>query len=167
MTPATRRTCLVEGCKFGEDGSPYITQEGLGTQDAVLKYLELHLKMVHENLGGSGNQTRRAESNDARPDRFPRPEITDPATETEWNYFSESWKTYKGATNLYGQNICDQLWHCPSESLKKKLFNLGIRATHSESDILKGIKKLCVKTHNNLVNIIKFQELKQDESESI
>ena len=167
MTPATRRTCLVEGCKFGEDGSPYITQEGLGTQDAVLKYLELHLKMVHENLGGSGNQTRRAESNDARPDRFPRPEITDPATETEWNYFSESWKTYKGATNLCGQNICDQLWHCPSESLKKKLFNLGIRATQSESDILKGIKKLCVKTHNNLVNIIKFQELKQDESESI
>ena len=75
MSPATRRTCLVEGCKFREDGSPYITQEGLGTQDAVLKYLELHLKMVHENLGGSGNQTRRAESNDARPDRFPRPEI--------------------------------------------------------------------------------------------
>ena len=167
MAPATRRACLVEGCNFGANGSPYMTLEGLSTQDAVLKDLELHLHMVHSDLRGSRDTTVRADSSEAKPDRYPRPEITDPATETEWNYFMESWRTYKRATKLSGQNICDQLWHCPSESLKKKLFNLGIKATNSESEILDGIKKLCVKTHNNLVNIIRFQEIKQEDGETI
>ena len=33
--------------------------------------------------------------------------------------------------------------------------------------ILEGIKKLCVKAHNNLVNIMAFQEIQQHEGEHI
>ena len=40
MAPATRRTCMVEGCTMGQDGGPYMTMEGLPTHDAVLKDYE-------------------------------------------------------------------------------------------------------------------------------
>ena len=45
---------------------------------------------------------------------------------------------------------CDKLRYCLSESLKKKVFDSG---TNSVSEILEGIKKVCVKAHNNLVNV--------------
>ena len=160
MAPATRRTCQVVGCTLGEDGQPYKTLEGLSTQDAVLKDLELHCGMTHPNIYLGGNRgTSRQENSDSRPDRFPRPVITDPTTDTEWQYFLEAWDTYKRATGLSGQSICDQLWHCPSDSLKKKIFNSGIRSTNSEEQILAGIRRQCVKAHNNLVNIMSFQTL--------
>ena len=40
MAPATQRSCQLEGCT-------YTTVEGLETQDAVLKDLEIHLRF-HE-----------------------------------------------------------------------------------------------------------------------
>ena len=168
MSPAaTRRTCMVDGCNLGQDGGPYMTLEGLPTHDAVLKDYELHIEVHRLGRSSKTNLSAKSEGTDPRPDRFPRPEISDPATDAEWSYFIESWNTYKRATNLVGQNICDQLWHCPSESLKIKVFNSGIRATNTETEILDGIKKLCVKRHNNLVNILRFHDLQQDEVESI
>ena len=119
MAPATRRSCQVANCTFGENNGPYQTLEGLATQDAVLKDLELHFNMAHPNCGRNSSSIRQ-EGSESRPDKFPRPSITDPASDTEWQYFLESWETYKRATSLSGQNICDQLWHCPSESLKKE-----------------------------------------------
>ena len=40
MAPATRRQCQLDGCD-------YVTVEGLTTNDAVLKDLEIHLRF-HE-----------------------------------------------------------------------------------------------------------------------
>ena len=167
MAPATRRTCQCPGCSSGTDGGPYQTLEGLSTQESVLKDLELHLAMVHgigsvnsaQHVGGSGG--------DVRADKFPRPEISDPATDTDWQYFIESWASYKRATKIAGQTACDQLWHCPTESLKKKVFDSGIRPTMSEAEILAGIKRLAVKAHNNMINIVQFQSLGQDRDELV
>ena len=167
MAPATRRTCQCPGCSSGIDGGPYQTLEGLSTQESVLKDLELHLAMVHgigsvnsaQHVGGSGG--------DVRADKFPRPEISDPATDTDWQYFIESWASYKRATKIAGQTACDQLWHCPTESLKKKVFDSGIRPTMSEAEILAGIKRLAVKAHNNMINIVQFQSLGQDRDELV
>ena len=120
--------------------------EGLHTQDSVIEDLKLHLTMAHPN--NTSTQPHKADKNDTRPDRFPRPEIAEQASDTDWQFFIASWETYKRATQLSGQNACDQLWYCPSDSLKKKIFDAGIRPTNSESEILEGIKKLCVKAHN-------------------
>ena len=166
MAPASRRNCQVSGCSGGENGGPYCTLEGLSTQDLVLKDLELHLSMAHPDIG-SNKASSRSDAGETRPDRFPRPEITDLASDTDWNYFLASWEAYKRATKISGQSACDQLWHCPSESLKKKIFDNGIRPTNTEEEILAGIKRLCVIAHNNMVNILTFQDLYQEKSESI
>ena len=156
MAPALKRTCQVAGCNYGEGGGAYTTLEGLSTQDSVLKDLELHLEMAHPGNLSSRNNKNKEDTQDSRPDRFPRPEVTDPASDTEWNYFLSSWEAYKRATKISGQQACDQLWHCPSEGLRKKVFDSGVRPTNTEEEILAGIKRLCVKAHNNMVNIMAF-----------
>ena len=89
MPAATRRTCQAPGCSLGENGAPYITQDGLSTQESVLRDLELHVSMAHSNRGAY------QANNDVKPDKFPRPEIADPATDTDWQYFISSWQSYK------------------------------------------------------------------------
>ena len=163
--PATRRLCQFPGCVSGEDGSPYKTLDGLSTQELVLKDLELHLAMVHGI--GQGAHVAHIERSEVRADKFPRPEISDPATDTDWQYFEASWASYKRATKISGQSACDQLWHCPTESLKKKVFDSGIRPTMTEEAILAGIKRLAVKAHNNMINIVQFQSLGQDRDELV
>ena len=122
--------------------------------------------MAHPS-GSSSKGIKHSDNADNRPDRFPRPEIGDLASDTDWNYFLASWEAYKRATKISGQNACDLLWHCPSDISKKKIFDSGIRPTNSEEEILAGIRKLCVRAHNNMVNIMTFQELYQEKSESI
>ena len=100
-----------------------MTLEGLSTQEAVLKDLELHLAMVH-GFGQVNSGAQRPPNSDIRPDKFPRPQIDDPTTDTDWEYFCASWDSYKRATKVTGQDACDQLWHCPSDSLKKKVLIL-------------------------------------------
>ena len=168
---ATRRHCQYPGCNLGESGTPYTTLEGLATQDSVLKDLELHITMIHAHpraphSGGGADHGARA-AGEVRPDKFPRPEISDPATDTDWQYFVASWESYKRATKLSGQAACDQLWHCPSESLKKKVFDSGVRPTNTEEQILTGIKRLTVKAHNNMINIVQFQSLCQERDELV
>ena len=169
MAPATRRNCQYPGCNQGDDGGPYITMEGLSTQESVLKDLELHIAMGHATHGGGGGGGggSREAAGDVKPDKFPRPEISDPATDTDWQYFVASWESYKRATKLTGQAACDQLWHCPTASLKKKVFDSGVRPTMSEVDIMKGIKRLTVKAHNNMINIVHFQSLGQERDELV
>ena len=69
------------GCSVGDDGGAYVTQDGLSTQDSVLKDLELHITMVHNMGTGGGGSTAREAGSDIKPDKFPRPEISDPATD--------------------------------------------------------------------------------------
>ena len=89
MPPATRRSCQWAGCCSGDSGEPYMTLEGLSTQEAVLKDLELHLAMVH-GFGQVNSGAQRPPNSDIRPDKFPRPQIDDPATDTDWEYFCAS-----------------------------------------------------------------------------
>jgi hypothetical protein len=121
---------------------------------------------IGHGAGGGGGGAREAAS-DVKPDKFPRPEISDPATDTDWQYFEASWASYKRATKISGQSACDQLWHCPTESLKKKVFDSGIRPTMTEEQILAGIKRLSVKAHNNMINIVQFQSLCQERDELV
>ena len=79
MAPAVRRSCQVPGCSSGEEGLPYTTLEGLATQDSVLKDLELHLSMVHPDRKTGGRNS----NDDTRPEKFPRPEISEPASDTD------------------------------------------------------------------------------------
>ena len=155
MPAATRRKCQFPGCNVGDDGEAYMTMEGLSTQDSVLKDLELHVTMAHK----LNSDTAAPSKTDVRPDKFPRPEICDPATDTDWEYFKSSWDSYKRATGIKNQSACDQLWYCPTASLRKKIFDSGIRPTDDENTILEGIKRLAVKQHNNLINIANFQNL--------
>ena len=166
MAPAIRRFCQVADCNKGENGGPYQTLEGLATQDSVLKDIELHITMAHPEMLKS-QTTERNDYCDSKPDKFPRPEINEGASDTEWQYFLASWETYKRATKLKGQGICDQLWHCPGEVLKKKIFDSGIRPTDTEEAILKGIKRLCVRAHNNMVNVMALQDLYQESHETV
>ena len=169
MDPAARRTCQWTGCTLGDAGAPYTTLEGLATQESVLKDLELHLAMAHgfgQGHGGGHCEVHR-EVSEVKPDKFPRPEITDPATDTDWQYFEASWEAYKRATKVTGQSASDQLWHCPTDSLKKKVFDSGIRPTMPEVQILAGIKRLAVKAHNIMINIVDFQGLCQERDELV
>ena len=152
MAPAVRRTCQVPGCDAGDNGDSYSTLEGLSTQDSVLKDLELHIAMVHPASLSSKVNNSRNEQTDAKPDKFPRPEIADPASDSDWSYFIASFESYKRSTKLSSQMACDQLCHCPTEGLKKKVFDSGVRPNDKEEAILAGIKRLCVKAHNNMVN---------------
>ena len=163
--PATRRACQYPGCTLGDAGAAYCTMEGLPTHEAVLRDLELHVSMAHAAHGGGGGG--RGVASDVKPDKFPRPEIADPATDTDWQYFVSSWESYKRATNLTGQAAADQLWHCPAASLKKKVFDSGTRPTDTEQQILAGIKRLAVKAHNNMINIVDFQSLAQERDELV
>ena len=166
MPPAARRTCQWPGCTSGEDQTPYMTLEGISTQESVLKDLELHLAMAHGfcHVQGRGHSDN---SSEIRPDKFPRPEIADPATDTDWQYFVASWESYKRATKVSGQAACDQLWHCPTDTLEKKVFDSGIRPTMTEDKIMAGIKRLAVKAHNNMINIVNFQSLCQERDELV
>ena len=89
MPPANPRKCQVPGCSSGPDGAAYWTMDGLSTQEHVLKDLELHVSMAH-TLARKNIQN---EVKEVRPDKFPRPEICDPATDTDWEYFLSSWKS--------------------------------------------------------------------------
>ena len=53
------------------------------------------------------------------------------------------------------------------EHSEKKVFDSGIRPTMPEADILAGIKRLAVKAHNNMTNIVQFQSLGQDRDELV
>ena len=56
--------------------------------------------MLHR--GGQSRDTE-TEKLETRPDKYPRPGIIDPGTDTEWEFFKSSWESYKRATGLKGQ----------------------------------------------------------------
>ena len=84
MAPASRRTCQVAGCFSGDNGTVYMTMEGLHTQDQVIEDLELHLMMAHPS--SMETSSSKIDRNETRPDRFPRPEISEQASDTDWQF---------------------------------------------------------------------------------
>ena len=98
MAPAARRNCQLEGCN-------YTTVEGLATQDAVLKDLEIHLRF-HELT------TKKTETNVAVErkrkniaEKLVRPSINEDASEADWEFFLTKWKIYVSAAGLEGDEL--------------------------------------------------------------
>ena len=91
MTVPARRRCQYPKCIIGQDGGSYITQEGLTTNDNVLKDLELHIMMAH--AGGVGATPDMP--SEVKRDRCQRPSIGDLATDSDWQYFETSWASFK------------------------------------------------------------------------
>ena len=149
------------------EGCSYITVEGLATQDAVLKDLEIHLRF-HELT------TKKAESNVAVErkkkniaEKLVRPSIDEDASEANWEFFLMKWKIYASAAGLEGEELVFQLWNCPSDVLQRQMHDLGYKVKSSEDDLLQAIKKLAVKKHNNVVKVIEFLSVTQTEGENI
>ena len=160
MAPARRENCQLDGCD-------YITPEGLATQDAVLKALDIHLRF-HEltmKKESSGDVVERKRKNVA--EKLVRPTIDEDASEADWEFFLTKWKIYVSAAGLVGEELVFQLWNCPSETLQRQLHDLGYRVVSSEVELLQAIKKLAVKKHNNVVKVIEFLAVTQTEGEKV
>ena len=160
MAPAARRSCQLEGCD-------YTTVEGLATQDAVLKDLEIHLRF-HElttKKAESSVAVERKRKNVA--EKLVRPSINEDASEADWEFFLMKWKIYASAAGLEGEELVFQLWNCPSDVLQRQMHDLGYKVKSSEDDLLQAIKKLTVKKHNNVVKVIEFLSVTQSEGENI
>ena len=159
MAPARRENCQLDGCE-------YVTPEGLQTQDAVLKALDIHLRF-HELMKREPNVDNGDRRRKNIAEKLVRPTINDDATEADWEFFLTKWKIYVSAAGLAGEDLVFQLWNCPSESLQRQLHDLGYRVVSSEVELLNAIKKLAVKKHNNVVKVIEFLAITQTEEEKI
>ena len=141
--------------------------EGLATQDAVLKDLEIHLRFheVTTKKAESSVVVERKRKNVA--EKLVRPSIDEDASEADWEFFLTKWKIYVSAAGLEGEELVFQLWNCPSETLQRQMHDLGYRVVFSEVELLQAIKKLAVKKHNNVVKVIEFLAVSQTEGEKI
>ena len=161
MAPATRRSCQREGCD-------YITVEGLTTQDAVLKDIDIHLRFHELNDRATATATAtvtagRKKKNVA--EKLVRPSITEDASEADWEFFLMKWRIYASAAGLEGEELVFQLWNCPSDVLQRQMHDLGYKVKSSENELLQAIKKLAVKKHNNVVKVIEFLSVTQLETD--
>ena len=160
MAPALRRQCQLEGCN-------YVTVEGLATQDAVLKDLELHLEFHKLNLRKTESVVAVEKKKKNVAEKLVRPIIDEHASESDWEFFLMKWKIYVAAAGLEDQELVFQLWNCPTDVLQRQMHDLGYKVTSSEDDLLQAIKKLAVKKHNNVVKVIEFLSVIQTEGENI
>ena len=93
MAPALRRQCQLEGCN-------YVTVEGLATQDAVLKDLELHLEFHKLNLRKTESVVAVEKKKKNVAEKLVRPVIDEHASESDWEFFLIKWKIYGDAAVL-------------------------------------------------------------------
>ena len=124
---ATRLTCALPSCTLGlgaETGGQYKTYAHWQTHNESLQDMAQHIE-VHKLANREGS------SSDAKPDKFPRPQIAESATDTEWEFFAAAWLAYKRATGLTDQTATDHLWHCATDNLKKQVFNSGVGPSNS------------------------------------
>ena len=112
MAPALRRQCQLDGCN-------YVTVEGLATQDAVLKDLELHLEFHKLNLRKTESVVAVEKKKKNVAEKLVRPVIDEHASESDWEFFLMKWKIYVAAAGLEGQELVFQLWNCPTDVLQR------------------------------------------------
>ena len=160
MAPATRRQCQLDGCD-------YVTVEGLTTNDAVLKDLEIHLRFRELTTKKTESTVAVGRKKKNVAEKLVRPTIDEDASESDWEFFLMKWKIYVAAASLEGQELVFQLWNCPTDVLQRQMHDLGYKVTSSEDDLLQAIKKLAVRKHNNVVKVIEFLSVIQTEGENI
>ena len=158
MSPPAAKSCYVPECE-------YVTPQGIPSYELILKDLEMHVRYAHKGVGSS-QETYGSSSSKA--DKLPRPSIGEGVTETDWAHFLDKWNRYKrsalqGATEQF---TTDQLWACCEVSLETAIYNSGVNSETDEKHLLNAMKKLAVCAQNNLVNVVKFLDLSQDQDES-
>ena len=87
MAPALRIQCQLDGCD-------YVTVEGLATQDAVLKDLELHLEFHKLNIRKTESTVALEKKKRNVAEKLVKPTIDEHASESDWDFFLMKWKIY-------------------------------------------------------------------------
>ena len=95
-------------CTSGDANCNYETQE-LEIEEANI-LLESHLKHAHP-VRGRGN------TNDRKPEKFPRPELKLDSSSEEWSEFLVTWRQYKDEYNLAGASLMRHFFASCSEDL--------------------------------------------------
>ena len=75
-----------------------------------LGFYKIHVAAKHP--AASSTATSKAE-------KAKRPELAPDISEEDWSYFEASWKQYKQATGLTGDDIVTQLLECCTEQLRR------------------------------------------------
>ena len=81
-------------------------------KELQIHHLEAHIKMRHKISNASLSSNNSISGGGAKPDKLPRPNISEGITDANWVWFEEQWRCYKRSTGLEGQSIIDQLWAC-------------------------------------------------------
>ena len=156
--------CQVQDCV-------YSTAVNLTTFDHQFRDLEFHLRMAHPQLAAQTAAPAPATNNPGgggpKPDKLPRPAISEGITQTDWVWFEDRWLRYKRSTGLHGQSAVDQLWACSSEALARSCYDSGVSSTTDEDTLLKAMKRLAIRAQNKMVNIVDFLSMGQDTEEPI
>ena len=129
--------------------------------------MEQHLLIHSLMLGVSSGGGRTPALNTAKDEKIPRPQIRDEGTDSDWSFFLYRWSEYKENSGLAGQQVTDQLRHCASVETQRKVFEGGCDRNAAEEDLLKALKKLCVRAQNRLVNIVEFGTILQSQDEPV
>ena len=145
-------------CTIG-DSCPYETQELEFAQANIL--LESHLKHAHPTQGG--------DTNDRKPEKFPRPELSLDSSAEEWSEFLVTWTQYKEEYNLQGASLIRQLFASCSNDLRHSLSRTtgGTHFAKTEAQLLELMKQLAVRYQNPAVHVQEFLGLIQHQDEGV
>ena len=160
MTPPPQKECPVDTCD-------YLTPAGLPNYDLVYRDMEMHTRYGHQSPAPpdrTGDQGTGITGH-SRADKLPRPSLKDEATEADLIFFKDSWTRYKRSTGLTGQGVVDQLWACCSQELSRSVYDSGVTSEATETALLHAMKKMAVRAQNNLVNVVNFLGMGQDNDE--
>ena len=97
-----------------------------------------------------------------KPEKLPRPTISEGITQTDWVWFEDRWARYKRSTGLHGQSAVDQLCACASDGLARSCYDSGVSNNTEEEALLKAMKRLAIRAQNRMVNIVDFLSMGQD-----
>ena len=156
-------------CQVADCG--YTTAVNLTTFDHHFRDLEFHLRMAHPQLAAQTAAPAPAATNAGgggpKPDKLPRPTISEGITQTDWVWFEDRWSRYMRSTGLQGQSAVDQLWACASEALARSCYDSGVSSSTDEETLMKAMKRLAIRAQNKMVNIVDFLSMGQDTEEPI
>ena len=122
--------CPVADC-------PYKTPATLPTYEMVYKDLDLLTRYGHHDLqvAQQAGQLGQGGAGAPKPDRLPRPQIGEGASQSDWVYFKDNWERYKRSTCLDAQKAVDQLWACCSDELARSVYDGGADNKTSEANL--------------------------------
>ena len=95
MVFPTQQTCLLPYCV-------YKTAATLPTYEMVLKDINLHTRYGHPRVQPQAVpvQARGGAAGGQMPDKLPRPQIGEGASQSDWMYFQSGWDRHKRSTRL-------------------------------------------------------------------